>query len=117
MSRRVASKLADGDTRRALQILTSDDTYQMNVVIFGTKSLPCTATYVLRRCADGGMQQHPLAASNVYTRFYVDDNLDSVDTEKEGRELVNSLTTLLSADGFHLTKWTSTSVRCYMIFR
>ena len=43
------------------------------------------------------------------TRFYVDDYLDSVDAESEGRELVNSLNSLLSAGGFHLTKWTSTS--------
>ena len=45
----------------------------------------------------------------MYTHFYVDDHLDSLETESEGRELVNSLTTLLSAGGFHLTKWTSTS--------
>ncbi|XP_037084912.1 uncharacterized protein LOC119105557 [Pollicipes pollicipes] len=55
--------------------------------------------------------QHPQAADRTVTRFYVDDYLDSVDTESEGRELVNSLNSLLTAGRFHLTKWTSTSER------
>ena len=93
----------DMDTTKAPEV------YQMNVVIFGAKSSPCTATYVLRRCANDGRTQYPEAADKVSTRFYMDDFLDSVDTEDEGRELVNSLNSLLSAGGFHLTKWISTS--------
>ncbi|XP_043246546.1 uncharacterized protein LOC122394053 [Amphibalanus amphitrite] len=104
------------DDRHAQQFLWRDmdttkepETYQMNVVIFGAKSSPSTATYVLRRCAEDGRDKHARAADKVISRFYMDDYLDSVDTESEGRELVNSLNSLLSAGGFHLTKWTSTS--------
>ncbi|XP_043238930.1 uncharacterized protein LOC122390257 [Amphibalanus amphitrite] len=104
------------EDRQAQQFLWRDmdmtkepETYQMNVVIFGAKSSPSTATYVLRRCAEDGRDKHPRAADKIVSRFYMDDYLDSVDTEREGRELVNSLNSLLSAGGFHLTKWTSTS--------
>ena len=40
----------DMDTQR------EPETYQMNVVIFGAKSSPLTATYELRRCAEDGRE-------------------------------------------------------------
>ena len=113
MFHQIAIRAEDRQSQRFLwrdmDTTKEPEVYQMNVVIFGAKSSPCTATYVLRRCANDGRTQYPEAADKVSTRFYMDDYLDSVDTEDEGRELVNSLNSLLSAGGFHLTKWISTS--------
>ena len=113
MFHQIAIRAEDRQSQRFLwrdmDTTKKPEVYQMNVVIFGAKSSPCTATYVLRRCANDGKTRYPEAADKVSTRFYMDDYLDSVDTEDEGRELVNSLNSLLSAGGFHLTKWISTS--------
>ena len=69
MFHQIAIRAEDRQSQRFLwrdmDLTREPETYQMNVVIFGAKSSPCTATYVLRRCATDGETQHPQAASRV----------------------------------------------------
>ena len=85
------------------------DVYQMQVLIFGAAASPCTATYVLRKCADDQQHEYPAAAAAVHTRFYVDDYLDSVEDDAEAAALQADLISLLETGGFVLKKWTSSS--------
>ena len=84
-------------------------TYQMQVLVFGAKSSPCAATYVLRRCAADGEAEYPEAAAAVRSRFYVDDYLDSLETAEEADSMRTSLTALLRDGGFKLTQWSNSS--------
>ena len=57
------------------------DVYQMQVMIFGAASSPCTANYVLRKTAEDNHENpqfSPEAINAVSRNFYVDDFLESV---------------------------------------
>ena len=71
---------------RDMDTTTEPETYQMNVVIFGAKFSPCTAM-----CS---VDVHTMGCNNIFRQrarctpvsmSIVDDYLDSVDTESEGR--------------------------------
>ena len=94
---------------RGMDRQRSPDHYQMQVLIFGATSSPCSATHVLRKCANDFQNEHPLAAEAVRTRFYVDDYLDSVEDDNQAVELQQSLSSLLAKGGFTLSKWASSS--------
>ena len=81
------------------------DTYQMRVHVFGAASSSCAVNYALQKCAADNELEFPEAAAAVNSRFYVDDYLDSLDTEEEAEAMVASLTSLLKRGGFDLTKW------------
>ena len=83
--------------------------YQMQVLIFGAASSPCSATFVLRKCADDFRNEYPAAAAAVHTRFYVDDYLDSLEDDGQASEMQKSLSCLLAKGGFTLSKWASSS--------
>jgi len=97
---------------RNLELQRPPDVYQMQVMIFGAASSPCTATYVLRKTADDNKHDESFsdeAINTVHKNFYVDDMLKSVPTEEEAIRLQQEITKLLSRGGFRLTKWSSSS--------
>lgn len=81
--------------------------YKMTSMTFGATSSPCTATYILRRNADAFATSHPRAVAAIKRRHYVDDYLDSVDTEEEMKQLVTDVTNIHLAGGFDIRGWAS----------
>ncbi|KFD50421.1 hypothetical protein M513_08648 [Trichuris suis] len=54
---------------------------------------------------------YPGAANRILFNVYVDNLLDSVDTEEKAVQLYKQVTTILSRAGFRLRKWASSSRR------
>ena len=83
------------------------DVYQMTSLIFGATSSPATAIYVRDRNADEFAERYPRAVAAIKRRHYMDDYLDSVDTEEEARQLVHEVKTIHAAGGFEMHSWAS----------
>ena len=87
------------------------DIYQMQVLIFGARSSPAIANYVLRRT----LQEHWTCEGTVSGRepehvqqsFYMDDLLLSEADVDTARKLKVKATRALAEGGFQLTKWRS----------
>ena len=77
--------------------------------VFGVNSSLFLAQFVLQRHAKHYGSDFPIAAETVEKSTYMDDSLDSVQTEEQGRVLYNQLSKLLSKAGMHARKWLSNS--------
>jgi len=84
-------------------------TYQMQVHIFGAVSSPTTCLYALRRCAEDNREEFVNVADLVKENFYVDNYLDSLETEEEAIRRAKEITDLLKLGSFRLNKWISSS--------
>jgi hypothetical protein len=102
--------------RWALSFLWWDNTgfvdrpgvFEINVHPFGATSSPFCANFALRRTAVDNRDKFSMAAVKaVEESFYVDDCLLSVETVKQGKQVVDELRTMLRMGGFNLTKWIS----------
>ena len=75
---------------RDLYTTKPPDVYQMQVVVFGTKSSPAMANYVLQKTARDHREhttpEDEAAAATVYTNFYMDDFLKSEKNSEGGRK-------------------------------
>ncbi|CAG9129221.1 unnamed protein product [Plutella xylostella] len=87
-------------------------TYKMTSMIFGAKSSPCTATYIIRKNADQYAEFHPRAVIAIKRRHYVDDYCDSVDTVEEMKQLVADVTAIHYAGGFEIRGFVSNKPEC-----
>jgi hypothetical protein len=85
------------------------DVYQFRRHIFGAKSSPTSANYVLRQTAKDSSDEFPAAAETVQRNFYMDDLFKSEEDENTAVQTHENLTELLSRGGFRLTKWCSSS--------
>ena len=65
--------------------------------------------YVLNRTAEDNREEFKDVADLVTSSFYVDNYLDSVNSEEEAVNRCKALSTLLSRGGFCLTKWLSSN--------
>ncbi|XP_054290773.1 uncharacterized protein LOC129005790 [Macrosteles quadrilineatus] len=61
------------------------DTYIMEAMIFGSTCSPSTALYVVNSNAKRFLQIYPEASKAIFCSEYMDDLLDSTDTEEEAR--------------------------------
>ena len=87
-------------------------TYRMCVHLFGGIWSASVASYALKRTAhDHSHMFDSGVVDAVINNFYVDDLLQSVDSDDEAVEMADQLRRLLSLRGFNLTKWTSNSRR------
>ncbi|XP_057376227.1 uncharacterized protein LOC130697337 [Daphnia carinata] len=84
-------------------------TYQMTVHVFGAISSPTSCIFALNRTADDYRSQFPDVADSVRRNFYVDNYLDSFESEDEVIKRSREMKSLLQLGGFNLTKWTSSS--------
>ena len=103
---------AHRDVLRFLWFGTDDKiaTYRMCVHLFGGIWSASVASYALKRTAyDHSHMFDPTVIDAVINNFYVDDLLQSVDSDDEAVEMADQLRRLLSLRGFNLTKWTSNS--------
>ena len=84
--------------------------YRMTVHLFGGTWSPSCASYALKRTAlDHATEYDASVVNAVLHSFYVDDLLDSVDSDQQAEQLVLDLRTMLASGGFRLTKWISNS--------
>ena len=83
--------------------------YQFTRHIFGARSSPTSANYVLRQTGKDNADVYPEAAETIESNFYMDDLLKSTDSEEKAVKLQQKLTTVLKSGGFNLTKWCSNS--------
>ena len=94
----------DGDLDRA------PEEFQMNVHLFGGASSPSCASFALRKTAeDYKTEFDPITAETVRRNFYVDDCLNSLQSDEKAIQLANQLREMLAKGGFRLTKWISNS--------
>ena len=81
----------------------------MTVHIFGAVSSPTICVYALRRTAEDNAADFPNVYRCVLENFFVDNYLNSVETEETAAENAEELTALLARGGFPLTQWLSSS--------
>ena len=86
--------------------------YNMNVHLFGKKSLPCCSQWTLKqRVLEKGCNYPQRVRDAILEHFYVDDYLDSFISEQEAIDTVYNIREFLSSRGFNLTKFLSKSLR------
>ena len=73
--------------------------------IFGAKDSPTCANYALQRTADDNGEEFPEAARSVKEHFYMDDYLQSFESDESAVERCKNLVELLKRGGFNLTKF------------
>ncbi|XP_057380675.1 uncharacterized protein LOC130703072 [Daphnia carinata] len=81
----------------------------MTVHVFEAVSSPLTCLFALNKTAEGNKTRFPDAAASVRTSFYVDNYLDSFNSEEKAIKRARQLKALLQLGGFNLTKWSSSS--------
>ncbi|XP_062713999.1 uncharacterized protein LOC115262830 [Aedes albopictus] len=82
-------------------------TMASDVAIFGATCSPAQSQYVKNRNATENERDHPRAAEAIKNKHYVDDYLDSVDTEEEAVELALEVAEVHRKAGFHIRNWVS----------
>ena len=85
--------------------------HKMRVHIFGSRSSPSVAGYVLQRCIkenEPGVEQH--IVDNALRSFYIDDLLTGAGSADEALNMVRTISDLIASGGFHLTKFVSNSL-------
>nr|XP_049467061.1 uncharacterized protein LOC125908380 [Anopheles coluzzii] len=85
-------------------------TYIVDVVMFGSACSPATAQYVKNRNAREHMEQFPRAVEGIIESTYVDDFLDSFETEEEACQVSHDVREIFRNGGFELRNWTSNSM-------
>ena len=83
--------------------------YQMDRLTFGDCCSPFIALKTIRKVAEDHGEGKKAAVRAIHKNFYVDDYLDSAETENEMIKRAKDVATILSAGDFHLTKWISNS--------
>ena len=91
---------------RNLEVDRPPDTYVMNVLTFGDKPALAMAQVALRKTAEGESDS-PRAAQTIKDNSYMDDILDSVQTNNEATELTAEIDGILEKGGFQVKGWTS----------
>ena len=87
------------------------DTYQFASLVFGVNSSPFLAQFVTQHHARQMSEKLPIAAETVLKGTYMDDSLDSFETESEAKEAHNQLVQLWSSCGMKARKWISNSTK------
>ena len=80
------------------------DVYEFSRLVFGVNSCPFQAQFVTQNHAEKHTDDLPLASEAVLDTTYMDDTMDSVETDDKGVELYQQLTSLWSSAGMHARK-------------
>ncbi|XP_055922143.1 uncharacterized protein LOC129953216 [Eupeodes corollae] len=83
--------------------------YIMRVMIFGATCSPYCAQFVKNKNATEYLDDYPRAAKAIIENHYVDDYLDSVDSEDEAVELARAVKYIHSKAGFDIHNFISNS--------
>ena len=112
MYHQVRIKQEDHDSQRFLWRSNTDDeigVYVMKVMTFGATCSPCSAQYVKDLNAHEFTDKLPRAVYAIKENHYVDDLLDSVDTEEETIKLALDIKFIHEQAGFEMRNWISNS--------
>lgn len=93
----------DGDSQR------EPDHYVMKVMTFGATCSPSAAQFVKNTNALKFAEKYPRAVTCIIQQHYVDDLLDSVDTEAEAIQLAKDVRMIHQKAGFEIRNWHSNS--------
>lgn len=96
---------------RGMDRKKNPDVYQMKAMIFGATSSPCMAQYVKNKNAEDHANEYPEAAKAIIEKHYVDDYLDSTDTEDQAIQLISEVIKVHKNGGFQICNWISNSER------
>ena len=91
---------------RNMEIEREPDVYVITSVSFGDKPAGNIATLALRKTAEMGKETYPKAANVIQNSTYVDDEIDSVDSLNEAKELTEDIDRLLQPSGLEIKHWT-----------
>ena len=83
------------------------EVYEFNRVVFGKNSAPMESQFVAQENARRHQEEFPKAAETVLKSTYMDDSIDSVETDEEGIELYQQLEALWKLAGMQARKWIS----------
>ena len=101
------------EDQRSLRFLWREDptrdveVYQHTRHIFGAKDFPTCSNFALQKTASNQEEKFPAAALAVKSKFYMDDYLDSLESELKAIQRADELVALLKLGGFKLTKFVS----------
>ena len=85
------------------------ETYEFNRLVFGVNASPFLAQLVAKKNAETYREEFPVAAETVLSSTYMDDSLDSTETEEQGIELYRQVSALWMKAGIFARKWLSNS--------
>lgn len=115
MFHQVAIRPEDREAQRFLwrdgNIDREPEVYEMLVMTFGATCSPCSAHYIKNLNASDFEESHSRAVRAIVHNHYVDDLLDSVDTEEEAMTLAAEVKFIHSQGGFEMRNWRSNSLR------
>ena len=83
--------------------------YEFTRLVFGINSSPFQAQFVVRHHAEKYHELFPQAAEAILKSTYMDDTMDSVESDSDGVELYRQLSQLWKMAGMHAQKWISNS--------
>ncbi|XP_062538335.1 uncharacterized protein LOC134206621 [Armigeres subalbatus] len=84
-------------------------TFVTQVMTFGACCSPSCAQYIKNMNAEKHAAKHPRAVESIVNRHYVDDMLDSVETEEEAIQLAKEVRFIHAQAGFEIRNWLSNS--------
>ena len=84
------------------------DVFEFNKVVFGLDSSPFLAQFVTQQHAEKFASVY-LCVATIHKSTYMDNCMDSVNTEHKGIELYNDLCTIMKSAGMHARKWVTNS--------
>ena len=85
------------------------DIFEFNRVVFGKNAALMECQFVAQENARRHENLYPMAAETVLKSTYMDDSIDSMETEEEGIELYRQLDALWSLASMQARKWISNS--------
>ena len=90
---------------RDLDEARETEIYELNRVVFGKNPAPMESQFVAQENARRHQEQFPKAAETVLKSTYMDDSVDSVETDVEDIELYQQLDTLWKLAGMQARNW------------
>ena len=94
---------------RSLEKDRAPDVYEFTRVVFGVNCSPFQAQFVAQSHAESVQHLFPLASEAILKSTYMDDTMDSVKSEENGKELYQQLKAVWKSAGMCPRKWLSNS--------
>ena len=110
-------KIQENDSCKQLFLWRGKDrqseplTMRMGVLLFGSKSSPCSAQYVRNANAERFVARYPEAVRATQHSFYVDDLLHGAETIEDAQRLIREISWIQNQGGFQLNNWASNDAR------
>ena len=87
------------------------DTYEVQVVFFGSVCGPCLAQDIKNRNAKEHLETYPEAVLAILNQHYMDDYLGGANSEEEAIQLINDVIAVHKKAGFVICNWICNSKR------